>query len=210
MMLAKSQSVNPPLDLREVMEYALTPVPLSLGTPDGFFNTTNKATMLKYFLKDISKAVQYPLYPFYIQDGNALFHSLTKPAETIEGICLQLLDTMVAETNFIFSTDSYFQQSIKSLERLRRGSSQPYPIEGPSTSTPADFKDFLKNDKNKMQLCQNILKVWSSTASASRLAQCGIAIVVVEGKAFQLKSTNKKVKAQKCYFKSDFVPIYNE
>ena len=199
-MLVKSQSANPPWDLREVMQYKLTPVPLSLGTPDGFFNKTKKAAMLNYFLKDISKDVQYPLYPFYIQDGNALFYSLTKPAETIEGICLQLLDTMVAETNFIFSTDSYFQQSIKSLERLRRGSSQPHPIEGPSTSTPADFKDFLKNDENKRQLCQNILKVWSSTASASRLAQCRTAIVVVEGKAFQLKSTNEKVKTRKCYF----------
>ena len=37
MMLAKSQSANPPLELSEVMQYALTPVPHSLGTPDGFF-----------------------------------------------------------------------------------------------------------------------------------------------------------------------------
>ena len=197
MLLVKSQSVDKPLDLNELMQYALTPVPLSLGTPDGFFNKTNKATMLRYFLEDVSEDVQYPRNAFYIQDGNALFHSLTNLADTIEGICLQLLDTMIAKTNFVFSTDSYFPHSIKSQERLRRGWSQPHLIGGPSTRRPADFKAFLNNNENKKQLGQKILEVWSSTASASRLAQCGTAIVVVEGKAFQLMSSNEKVKVQR-------------
>ena len=42
MLFVKSQSAEKPLDLNEVMQYALTPVPLSLGTPDGFFKKPTK------------------------------------------------------------------------------------------------------------------------------------------------------------------------
>ena len=61
------------------MNYPLTPVPHSLGTPDGFFNKTNKAAVLHYLLEDVNEEVQYPDDAILIQDGNALFHTLTKP-----------------------------------------------------------------------------------------------------------------------------------
>lgn len=41
-LLIKSQLMDEPLDLNELMCYFLTPVPDSLGTPDGFFAKTNK------------------------------------------------------------------------------------------------------------------------------------------------------------------------
>ena len=188
MLLIKSQHQDEPLNLDELMRYSLTPVPHSLATSDGFFNKTNKAAMLHFLMEDASEDVPYPKEALYIQDGNALFHALMNLPPTFGEICLQVLDQMVAKKNFVFSTDSYHSDSIKAQERLRRGFSQRYIIEGPATRKPTDFKTFLANEDNKTQLCQLMLRVWGSKLSASRLDKCGTAVAVVEGKAFPVFS----------------------
>lgn len=113
MLLIKSQNLDEPLNLDELMRYSLTPVPHSLGTADGFFNKTNKAAMLHCLMEDAPEDVPYPNEALYIQDGNALFHALMNLPPMFEGICLQVLDQMVAKKNFIFSTDSYHADSVK-------------------------------------------------------------------------------------------------
>lgn len=193
MLLIKSQHQDEALNLDELMRYSLTPVPHSLATSDGFFNKTNKAAMLHFLMDDASEDVPYPKEALYIQDGNALFHALMNLPPTFGEICLQVLDQMVAKKNFVFSTDSYHADSIKAQERLRRGFSQRYLIEGPATRKPTDFKTFLANEDNKTQLCQLMLQVWGSKLSASRLDKCGTAMVVVEGKAYQLNSSDGNV-----------------
>lgn len=193
MLLIKSQHLEEPLDLDELMKYSLTPVPHSLGTPDGFFNKTNKAAMLHFLTEDAPENESYPKDALYIQDGNALFYALTNLPQTFGAICLQMLDQMVAKKNFVFSTDSYHADSIKAQERLRRGFSQRYNVEGPATRKPSDFKLFLANEENKRQLCKLLLRVWGSKAAASRLEKSGTAIIVVEGSAYQLDSSDGDV-----------------
>lgn len=193
MLLVKAQSLNEQLDLEELMRFPLTPVPHSLGTPDGFFCKSNKAALMNAILQDVPQATTPSESTIYIQDGNALFHELTNLAPTFGGICLQILDIMVARKNFIFSTDSYFPNSIKAQERVRRGCSRKFIVDGPATRRPADFKEFLSNDDNKTQLCNLILRVWGSESAASRLDRCGTAVVVVGGRAYQLKKTNGDV-----------------
>jgi hypothetical protein len=197
MLLVKSQRLDEPLLLDELMRYSLTPVPHSLGTPDGFFNKTNKAAMLHLLLEDAPEDVTYPTDSIYIQDGNALFYALTNLPPTFGAICLQVLDQMVSKKNFIFSTDSYHAYSIKAQERLRRGFSQRYIIEGPATRKPSDFKLFLANEDNKTQLCQLLLRVWGSKSASSRLAKSKTAVAVVEGKAYQLDSSDGDVSILK-------------
>ena len=192
-LLVKSQLLKEPLDLNELMRYSLTPVPHSLGTPDGFMAKTNKASMLHHLLEDYSDEVHYPTEAFFIQDGNAMFHSLKDLPPTFEGICLKVLDQMVAKGNFIFSTDSYVQDSIKSQERLRRGVSEKFIIDGPATRKPADMKEFLLNGRNKEQLCDLLLRVWSSNEAVTRLQSCSTAIVIVQGKAFQIAAPDGDV-----------------
>ena len=113
MLFIKSQHLDDPIDLDELMRYSLTPVPHSLGTADGFFNKTNKAAMLHYLMDDAPEEVPYPTESLYIHDGNALFHALKNLPPTFSAICLQVLDQMVAKKNFVFSTDSYHADSIK-------------------------------------------------------------------------------------------------
>ena len=101
---------------------------------------------------------------------------------------------MVAKKDFIFSTDSYYPDSIKSQERLRRGYSQKLIVDGPATRKPVDFKLFLANEENKRQLCQLLLRVWGSEVAAKRLEKATRSVVVVEGKAYDLESTDGEVR----------------
>ena len=182
-LLVKSQLLNEPLDLDVLLTYSLSPVPHCLGTPDGFFSKTNKASMMHFLVDDIEREAQYPKDAMYIQDGNALFHTLSNLPPTFGGICLQLLDMMASKSNFVFSTDSYHSDSIKTQERLRRGCSEQLLISGPATRRPKDFKIFLSIDENKKQLCDLIKEVWGSQLAASRLEKTQSSVLVVNGKA---------------------------
>ena len=195
MLLIKSQHLDELLSLGKLMRYALTLVPHSHGTADGFFNKTNKAAMLHFVMEDAPEDVLYPTNSFYIQDGNVLFHALANLRPTFGTICLKVLDQMVVEKNFVFSTDSYHADSIKerSQERLWRGFSQRYIIDSPATRKPTDFKLFLANEDNKTQLCKLLLCIWESRTAVSRLEKCGTAVTVAENKAYLLESSDGEV-----------------
>ena len=123
---------------------------------------------------------------------------------------LQVLDQMASKKNFIFSTDCYLKDSIKTQERLKRSSSDKFIIDGPATRSPADFKLFLANEENKMQLCQLLFRVWGSKGAASRHANCGTAVVVVEGIAHQLNAASGDVSTFHCItlYSSNGIFIY--
>ena len=73
---------------------------------------------------------------------------------------------MTAKQNFIFSTDSYHQDSIKSQERVIRGCGEQFILQRSATRKPKDFKAFLTNYENKRQLWEVLLQVWSSWKGA--------------------------------------------
>lgn len=67
------------------MKFPLLPVPPSLGTQVVFFNKTNKAAVLLYLLEDLSADdLPYPQHALFIQDGMALFHTLTNLPQPVE------------------------------------------------------------------------------------------------------------------------------
>ncbi len=170
------------------------PVPPSLGTPDGYFCKTNKAALMHYLLEDTTDDQPYPENALFIQDGMALLHVLSNLRPTCGEICLQILDQMVAKKHFLFSTDNYYPGSIKAQERLRRGNSEKIILAGPATRKPFDFKTFLSNDDNKKQFCQLLLKVWSSKQAISRLEKANKAVLIVEGQAHHLSTSDGKVR----------------
>ena len=98
-LLVKSQLNDDPIDLSELMQFSLTPIPHCLGTPDGFFAKTNKATMLHYLLTDHIDEVPYPADAIHIQEGNALIHALKDLPHTFGGLCLKILNQMVSKKN---------------------------------------------------------------------------------------------------------------
>ena len=90
-LLIKSQLAEKPIAFTHLMGFTLTPVPPCYGTPDGFFNKTNKASLLHYILADFNESVSYPTDTFFIQDGNSTFHSLKDLPSTFGVICLKML-----------------------------------------------------------------------------------------------------------------------
>ena len=150
--------------------------------------------MLHYILREHTEEVEIPENAIHIQDGNALFYTLTKLPPTFGDICLLILEIMARKKNFIFSTDCYEEFSIKGQERLRRGNNASAGlIVKSSIQKPEDFKYFLTNEDNKKQLCKLLLEVWSTERASTSLQQCETAILVVEGKASKITESNGKV-----------------
>ena len=85
--------------------------------------------------------------------------------------------------------------SLKTLERIRRGVSEPYVIGGPATRRPKDFSVFLGNDDNKMQMTNITGEVWGSLQALSRLKKVDNANLVVDGKVFNFKVIDGKVSS---------------
>ena len=63
--------------------------------------------MMHFMMEDHSEVVAYPKDSVFIQDGNAVFHTMTNLAPIFRGITLQLRDLMLPKRDFVFSTDSY-------------------------------------------------------------------------------------------------------
>ena len=128
-LLVKSQMQENPVDLRELVGYSLALVPPCLGTMDGYYAKTNKAAALHILMEENTEVASPPHASMFIQDGNALFHSFNGIVSTFGGFSLQILDQMAQKSNFIFSTDSYDEHSIKAQERIRRGSGEKLLID---------------------------------------------------------------------------------
>ena len=192
-LLIKSQDLEEPITIEELMTYSLTSIPHALGTPDGFMNKTMKSKSVKYLLKDVEseQISRKDKSILSIDDGNARLYWLIDVPNTFEEICLKILEQLPKEVDVCFSTDMYFQQSIKSQERLRRGESDRLLIRGPKTRRPADFKKFLSNAENKTQLFKLMLKSWNTESAAPHLNGRNV-FLIVEGKAHKLTSSDAK------------------
>ena len=134
-----------------------------------------------------------------IYDGNATFYQMKEVPGNFRLICQKLFD-MMSKCDVIFSTDSYKQDSIKAIERQRRGTSEKLIIRGASTKKPADWKAFLANNDNKEQFINLLVSEWSRDEYASKIKGRYVT-VVSNGAALQLTShdgmkTQKTVIAQ--------------
>ena len=194
--LVKAQMTDNPISLEELMKYPITSMPHSLGTPDGYMNKTNKAALLHLIGDDYITPLPESANTLYIEDGNATVHSLKLIPFTFKGICLKILDIVIDGKNkVIFSTDRYFEKSIKSQERKRRAGYDDPPVlllQGANQRKPPDFKSFLQNDLNKTALFKIMHNIWQSPDAAPKLHRRTV-MIVVEGQAHQLVSDGKTV-----------------
>lgn len=166
------------ISIEKVLSYPLGPVPWSLATADGAPTRTDKAKLLHKL--EIGHALpERPAVAQHIIDGNALLHELIQVPDTFADLAEKIFSHLPKATRVDFVTDTYKVDSIKNTERSRRGTSQEFLIKGPSTKVPRDFKMFLLNTQNKVQLIHLLLQEWRSNKYASRLV--GRRLVVVDG-----------------------------
>ena len=168
------------IDLVKVMSYPLNPVPWALATGDGLLMKTNKATLLHKMEDDEITVSQLPtLSDVHIIDGNALLQSLTALPQTFGELALKVFDSLPRSQVVHFVTDSYSEVSIKSTERIRRGSNamNSYILQGPRTKIPQNWKTFLSNDNNKVALIDLLLREWEQDIYARKLLHRSIFFV---------------------------------
>ena len=154
----KSLAHPEPLNMREVMAYFLTPVPHALRTPDGFMAKTDKSKLMAKITADF-ETIELPdlrtlVEPrtIFIYDGNAQIHALMDVPAIFEDISLKLLDQLPRNADSLFSTDIYHDMSTKSQKLLLRGQGERITLQGMKMRRPPDFKLFLQNENNKVQL----------------------------------------------------------
>lgn len=193
-LLVLSQNQPEKLDLKEVLSYPLMPVPSSIGTADGYLLKTDKSKGLHHLTRGVKDVAAPPdQCTMNIEVGNATFYCMKDVPRTFQQIGQKLLYMSTAwKSKVIFSTGMYKKDSVKSMERSRRGCGEKRLIEGENTRRPENWKDFLTNDENKQQLVRLLLKIWSSQDCAERLRDKEV-LVVCEGKAYSLASDGEAV-----------------
>ena len=146
--------------MKELLAYPLTPVPHSIVTSDGFLNKTDKSKGYHFLTKDVEDVSPPPDdKTLVIEDGNVAFYYLKDLPPNFRDICARLFDMVVRKSDIIFSTYMYLENSIKSMERKRRGYSEKLIVTGENMKKAPDWKTFLVNEENKRQLIELLCRI---------------------------------------------------
>ena len=178
------------IDLKEILRYPLTPVPLSLCHFDGILRTTQKSKLLKH-LDELVVSLAPPYIDCYIIDGNFFLHLLVDLPITFGKISHHIFYLLCNSSNssridIVF--DRYVTPSIKNYKRNTRSngeSNSPYVISGPQQRRPNNFMKALRNDHFKTALISYLVESWNDDALANILVS-RILFVTCEEKMLQL------------------------
>ena len=185
------------VDIRQVLEYPLTPVPLCLFHADGDMNKTNKAKLFKVLEDRVPSHNPPETIDAIIVDG--FYHLHTYPdlpasmGKTARHI-LQRICAMKAKTIYLVF-DRVASPSIKDMERDKRTDSDreiPSEIGGDHQLRPTDFLKALRNDNFKRLFVSFLLKNWSDDSINCFLGDK--TLYVTEGFAcFSFRALNGRV-----------------
>ena len=151
----------------------------SLATADGF--------LLHYLTKDVENSpMPSSETSLIVGDGNAVFHYLHEVPGNFKQICHKMLDTVLKNTDVVFSTDMYYPESVMAVKRRRRRCAEKLVLQGEMTKRPADWKAFLTNNENKLQLTRLLLRVWSDDEVADKYNNKRV-IILSKGYAYGIE-----------------------
>ena len=182
---------NHNLSLEAVLSYELSVIPWALSTPDGCPLKTDKSSLLHELEKDCV-LLEKPKNATNVVDAGGLIQSLTSIPDTYEDLCLQIFNYLPQSDRVDFICDDYQVNSIKSIERRRRGLGVEITVKGSLQKTPKDFKEFLSSDKNKTQLYDLIFEEWQTSKYASKIYGRQI-IISLRNKCYRLVSDGTSV-----------------
>ena len=194
-LLFKSQQLGNPIKFEVLMSFCITPLPYSIATTDGQLAKTNKAKGMNHMLKEEEDADLPPAEEtLIVQDGNAVYHQLMVVPPDFTQIAKKIFDMVPGCSDFVFSTDNYPKLSIKRQEWERRGSGERLFITK-KTKKPRDWKSFLTNDDNKVQLTSILCEVWTENDMASRIKDRKV-IITNNEKAYSIQSKDGMTDSQ--------------
>lgn len=153
-------SLEEKLDIEAVLEYPLTPMPLSFCHLDVSINKTDKSKLIVPILRRDLEQKQIPVeLDAVIIDGFFYLYMLKDLPSTFDGLSHNLF---VKLQNITIVFDTYPTPSIKNNEHEIRQNLQyaNFIIEGPETRRPANFIAELKNIKFKEAFVKFLIKDW--------------------------------------------------
>ena len=162
MVIQKSRSVN----LKDVLGYELSSVPLSLANPDGTLAKTTKVNLFHSLEALIPITSLCPSNYPVIFDGMVLLQKIPSTFKTFGEISDYLLRKILSGSantaNFV--TDHHLPRSIKSMERNRRsmiGTIRVIPKRRDQPK-PKQLQRFLANAENKLDFIKFLANEWST------------------------------------------------
>ena len=171
-MLAISTSRN--LDLRMVLSFSLSPLPLSLTSPQGTLNNTTKSSLLP-LLESYGSPVENIGRAALLVDAMATIQSLTRPTVTFRDLAFQILRSVLgtrdhdqlSRVDFVIDPSV----SIKDAERSKRASTGVIVshIINASQRCPKQWKKYLSSGNNKSALLDFLVNEWTSSCYSRML-----------------------------------------
>ena len=162
------------VNLRELLSYSMTPVPLSLGTENGTLCKTDKSRLMHHLQEDKFLVNDMPPGLALIIDGMAFIQQMQNIPSTFGQLAKKILVDIMRLANkngcsrIDFVCDCYPEVSIKNCDRVRRTSSsgsQVIQIAKWEQKTPRQYKKFLASGENKEHLIQFLFQHWCSTSA---------------------------------------------
>lgn len=115
-----------------------------------------------------------------IEDGNAIFYYLKERPATFNDISSKVFDPAVKRSDTIFRTDMYTENSVKGMER---NEGEKLILRGENTKKSFDWKKFLSNDENKVQLIKMVCRGRKNDSYSDKFSDKKV-IAVFKGKVF--------------------------
>ena len=175
------------LDLKHILSFPITDVPLSIAHSDGSLMKTDKSALLRKLearLTDSNiNSGSLPSIDVTLIDGGLLFHTILIDLKGNYGAMARaFLERICAhhgnEIHVLF--DVYKENTIKANERQLRGSqNHTYIIAGPEQTPNQSKTELVQNSSFKQEFAKFLLQEWSADHYVSVLR--GKKIVVSHG-----------------------------
>ena len=160
------------VNLKEFLAYELEPLPLFISNYDGTLRKTQKLKLFQYLESSIISCVALPENCSQIFDGMVLLQKLPKILKTFGDISDYILRKLLCGSTQVafFVTDSYLEDSIKSMERDSRCTygTIRMKVMRRQQVLPRQWKIFLRNSENKPELIDFLLHDWSTNLKHSQ------------------------------------------
>ena len=192
------------VSLKEVLTYSLGPIPWSLATADGGFVKSVKSKLLDTIEKDVENPMvdALPVDCVRVFDGMVIIQQLASVNLATFG---EMSEYVLKRITFhpgkitYFVTDEYQDDSLKGYERQRGAASGSIRIQlsRRDQKRPKQFKKYLNDGVNKVDIVKFFLKDWSDPKRFETIISERVVFVTVESECYQLRVTDSKVVSRR-------------
>ena len=188
------------ISIKELLKYSLGPIAWSLATPQGNIFKSVKSKLLKALEEKITFVDHVPQESARVYDGMCIVQQVPTGFEVFGQLSDYILKRITSNpsTNIFFTTDQYWDASIKSCERSRRANSGLIRITASrrDQKLPKQFKKYLAVGENKQELIEFLLADWSTQAQHHHQISEKTIFFTTKKDAFKIKVLEEETQCQ--------------